>query len=134
MNLNSQNCTANDPGFLMSSVFTTHNIPEAWNITCGDPSIVVAIVDVFSSQFHEDLQGKIEKIVEIDALSSQFLECSHGNSTAGMVAAIPNNGIAIAGAGYDTRVAVYNVANSCNGWGLVRDFMLLLQMMKILST
>jgi len=45
--------------------------------------------------------------------STDELECHHGISISGVIAAIPNNGIATAGVGHDTRVAMYNVASSC---------------------
>jgi hypothetical protein len=74
VNFNSQNCTSNDPGHVASLALDVHNVEEAWLVTCGDPDIVVAVVDVFSSQLHEDLQGKIDTIFQIEAMDAEWLE------------------------------------------------------------
>ncbi|MFT6337095.1 MAG: hypothetical protein ACJATI_003857, partial [Halioglobus sp.] len=122
MNFNSQNCTSNDPGHVASLALDVHNVEEAWLVTCGDPDIVVAVVDVFSSQLHEDLQGKIDTIFQIEAMDAEWLECHHGISTAGIIGALPQNGIATTGVGYDTKVALYNVGSSCGNGGPLGGF------------
>jgi hypothetical protein len=121
-NMYSQSCISNDPGHVASTAMNVHNVEDAWQITCGDPNIVVAVVDIFSSQLHEDLQGKIDKIVEIDPMDTEWLECHHGISSAGIIAAVPDNGKATTGVGYDTKVALYNVANSCGSGGPTAGF------------
>lgn len=103
----------NDPGIIGSGSIDVHRIECAWELSHGSPDVVVAVVDVFSSQLHEDLNGKIESITQIDPMDADWVECHHGISVAGIIAAIPNNGIACAGVGYDTKVALYNVVASC---------------------
>ncbi|MGK0317265.1 MAG: hypothetical protein ACI86M_003506 [Saprospiraceae bacterium] len=112
-------CPINDPAFNIITggiePYTLHNVAEAWECTCGDEEVEVAVIDIFSPQFHEDLQGKLVEIYSDPILSSQFLECGHGNSTSGIIAAVPNNNIAVVGIGYNTRIGIFNIAGGCDG-------------------
>jgi hypothetical protein len=106
----------NDPGIQLPAGYYIENanLPCAWSITQGDPSVVVAIVDIYLDNGHDDLQGQI---VDIQLTNPANSNCNHGFATTGALAAIPNNGICAAGSGYLTKVAFYGdpgVSSSCN--------------------
>jgi len=81
---------------------------EAWDIQQGDPSTVIGIIDYGFRTTHEDLVGNLHPEY-IDLGNNDFnlnLPHSfsyHGGAVAGIAAATPNNGIGIAGVGYNSR-------------------------------
>lgn len=85
--------------------------PCAWNITQGDPSVVVAVVDTDFDLNHPDLQGQI--ISKEGTAGSP--ECVyHGTIVAGTIVAKANNGIDVAGVAPGVRVAGYVVRSIGN--------------------
>lgn len=103
----------NDPGIQPATGYYIENanIPCAWAITTGDPNIVVAVVDLYLDYNHSDLQGKI---TDIQFANPTYSNCGHGFASTGAVAAIPNNGICVAGSGNQTKVAFYACATNTN--------------------
>ena len=86
---------------------------KAWDITTGDPDILVAVVDTGADMSHPDLQGKVVAgwdFVNDDADPSD--DNGHGTHVTGIIAAVTNNGIGIAGVGYNTRVLAVKVLSS----------------------
>src|SRR6266536_632393 len=70
---------------------------QAWNVTLGDPSIIIAIVDTGIDANHPDLAGKVvltKNYVKGERASDSF---GHGTHVAGVAAANINNGIGVAG-------------------------------------
>ncbi len=113
VHLFSQDCpSANDPCIDFGGAFDAHNIAEAWALECGSglDEDAVAVIDIFSNQVHQDLFGKVvnDEVVAIEPLPP-YLVCHHGVSVAGTVGAMPDNGMHVAGVGYNTKVALYNV-------------------------
>lgn len=88
-----------------TNAFELHNVFCAWEITHGDPNIVVAVYDSYHAFPHDDLDGKI---VDFDYSPSNNLN-HHGLSACGIIAAIPDNQIGCAGVGYNTKVAQYDL-------------------------
>src|SRR5699024_4639042 len=76
--------------------------PQAWQITKGDSTIVVGIVDRGYDKKHEDLKGKIVKEIELGNKS----KADHGTTVAGSLAAITNNGKGFSSIGYHTKMAM----------------------------
>jgi thermitase len=71
--------------------------PQAWDVTQGDASIVIAIVDTGLDPNHPDLAGKIVAMtnyVKGEKTSDSF---GHGTHVAGIAAANINNGTGVAG-------------------------------------
>jgi|GEM_PF-5983208 len=57
----------NDPCFMnLPQIYNFHNLQGAWDITCGSSDQVVAVVDVFSPQIPDDLDGKIDAMVAVE--------------------------------------------------------------------
>jgi hypothetical protein len=89
-------------------------VREAWDITHGDPNIIIALVDQYMDYTHDDLDGKIvsiwNNVTPYNPTGGLVQGCSpanHGYGMAGAMAAIPDNDYCVAGTGYDTRVAFY---------------------------
>lgn len=104
--------TYNDPSLQNGGdwFLTGMNVPCAWSLTHGDPSMSVAVVDIFFNNSNEDLQGKFSTLNNCNPI---YNGCGHGFATSGAVSAIVNNGFCSAGTGYDTKVAGYCVAAGC---------------------
>lgn len=87
--------------------------PEAWDVTRGDPSIVVAIVDTGVELAHPDLVPNLVPGTDVldddtnpqaqDFLFGLFTE-NHGTSTAGIACGRGDNGIGISGAAQLCRI------------------------------
>jgi len=80
------------------------NIQSAWNITSGRPEITVAVIDTGFDLTHEDLQGNFlgngHDYVDHDSDPSPNYgndDSHHGTAVAGVIAAIRDNGLGIAG-------------------------------------
>ena len=91
---------------------TRINAPQAWDLSRSDPSIRIAILDCGiysrSSQFgpgHADVRDQV--VLERDFTSSPFGPddfCDHGTHVAGIAAAATNNGIGVAGVGFNATI------------------------------
>jgi subtilisin family serine protease len=106
---------------------------DAFDITKGDTNIVIGIVDTGIDFYHEDLQGNIkfnykDPINGVDDDKDGYIDnfkgwdvahndndpqCEsnteisgvfHGTSVSGMASAVANNGLGIAGLGYNTKL------------------------------
>jgi thermitase len=71
------------------------NAPAAWDITTGNPSSVVAVVDTGVDGTHPEFSGKIS--TGTNCTTELGITVGHGTHVAGIAAAIGNNGIGIAG-------------------------------------
>lgn len=102
------------------------NVYAAWNISTGNSAIKIAIIDEGVDLQHPDLASNL--LPGYDAtgqgsLGAANLADAHGTACAGVVAAVGNNGIGIAGVAYDSKVipirVAYRAANNwvtTNGW------------------
>ena len=78
--------------------------PDAWDLTTGSASTVIAILDTGASLTHPDLMSKLVPgydFVNDDAVP----EDNHGNGThvAGIAATETNNGIGVAGLSWQAQ-------------------------------
>jgi PKD repeat protein len=91
---------ATDDPLLNSSSWQLANplFPDAWSLTTGDPSVVVAVVDTGVQADHPDLAGKVTSgydFVNNDTDASD--DNGHGTAVAGIIAAQTDNDIGISG-------------------------------------
>jgi thermitase len=92
--------------------------PAAWDITQGDPSTVIAIVDTGVDDTHPDLA---EKIVGEYSLTGKVKDgFGHGTHCAGIAAASTNNSTGVAGMCPNCKILSVKVLDD-NGSGYMSD-------------
>ncbi len=86
-------------------------VPQAWEVTSGEASVVIAVLDTGIDKEHEDLAGKV--IAEINFTNSPTTDdiYGHGTHIAGIIAAAANNGVGVAGLAYNCRLLNVKVAD-----------------------
>ncbi len=93
------------------------NAGAAWDLTTGDPTLIVAVIDSGIDAAHPEFTGRILPgwdFVNNDA--DPFDDNGHGTHVSGIVAAGLNNGIGIAGLA-NVRILPVKVLNADNsGW------------------
>jgi len=85
------------------------NAPEAWEITKGDPNIVVALVDSGVDLDHPDLFNNLVPGYDFENNDDSpeprgSVESAHGTACAGLVAAEGDNGIGVVGVTHNCKV------------------------------
>jgi subtilisin family serine protease len=150
--------TPNDPGY--SSLWGLHNTgqsvngttgaadadidaPEAWDITTGSSSVIVAVLDSGVDYNHPDISGNIWRNAReiasngtdddgngyiddirgwdfVDNDNAPMDSNQHGTHVAGTIGAIGNNGIGITGVAWTTKIMPVRVMDSL-GSGTTAD-------------
>jgi len=107
--------TPNDPYFESSEpYFSTIRMPQAWDVSHGSRRVTVAIVDTGVAPVG-DLTSQLlpgRNIVADNTDARDDSTVSHGTLVAGIAAATTNNGIGIAGVGWDVSVLPVKVLNA----------------------
>ncbi len=106
----------NDPGFGNQWGMTKIQADKAWDITSGSSSIKIAILDTGIDQNHPDLSSKIVANKNFTRSRTVDDKYGHGTHVAGIAAAITNNGIGVAGVGYNSSLMNVKVLGD-NGAG-----------------
>lgn len=98
----------NDPKYPQQYGPAQMRLPQAWALTQGKASVVVAVIDTGINPTHEDLKNKIVAgqydFSDNDANATDDTGSGHGTHCAGIVAAETNNGIGVAGAGWNVSI------------------------------
>jgi len=117
--------------------------PEAWEVETGDDRVIVAVVDSGVDYRHPDLSANIwDNPGEIagngidddgngyvdDVRGWDFLDGDntpmdahgHGTHVAGIIAAVGNNGLGVAGVSWNARIMPLRFLDA-SGWGLTSD-------------
>ncbi len=113
---------------------------EAWGITTGSSNVIVAVIDSGVDYTHDDLvanlwtnpgetpgdstdndgNGYIDDVYGIDAIANNgdpWDDNSHGTHCAGIVGAVGNNGIGVAGVCWDVKIMSLKFLDSAgNGY------------------
>lgn len=108
--------TPNDPRIGLQEYLQQINAYQAWNVSRGDSTIIVGIVDSGVDWHHEDLSAHIWTNTD-GSHGWDFAGADgrtpdndpspgspHGTHVAGIAGAVTNNGIGIAGAGYSVTI------------------------------
>ena len=117
---------ANDPSYGSEWFLTKINSEGAWDVTKGS-TYDIAILDSGIDMDHPDLQSKIINPYNALTLTATPVDhqngCTHGTPVAGSAAAITNNGVGVAGVGWDTQIIPIKITDDsstgstqCYGW------------------
>ena len=96
------------------------NAPQAWATTTGDPNLTVAVLDTGVDSGHADLAGKVVLPGKVfcsvpgEVCTPGVDLVGHGTHVSGTIAAATNNGVGIAGLGWQTKVFMYKVLEDPN--------------------
>ncbi|MEZ0326094.1 MAG: S8 family peptidase [Fimbriimonas sp.] len=102
--------SVNDPLYSKQYSGPKMKLPSAWDLTFSNDKVVVAILDTGVDYNHPDLAGKVIKGHDwINDDDDPFDDNSHGTHCAGIAAAKTNNGVGIAGMGYNSSILAIKV-------------------------
>lgn len=90
--------------------------PQAWQVTSGDPSVIIAVLDTGIDSWHKDLAGKV--VAEVNFADSPIATdiYGHGTHTAGIIAAAAESSMGIAGVAYKCRLMNVKIADESGSW------------------
>ena len=133
--------TPNDPQFSSAGMYGLSKIsaPQAWDLTTGSPTVVVANIDTGVRYTHEDLaanmwtnpgeipnngvdddgNGFVDDYYGYDFFfndSDPLDENGHGTHTSGILGAVGNNSLGVVGVNWTVRIMAIKIYNS-NGNG-----------------
>jgi len=116
----------NGTGQYGTTVDADIDAPEAWNITTGDPSVVIAIIDEGVDITHPELTGLAKLVTGYDATGTgpaggapaANSDDAHGTAAAGIAAAASNNASGISGVCQLCKIMPVRIAygNGAGGW------------------
>jgi thermitase len=101
---------------LIGSVDADIDAPEAWDVVQGNEEVLIAILDSGIDQDHEDLADKIVDNRNFTGVGDVDDSYGHGTHVAGIAAAMTDNSMGVAGAGFSARLLNAKVLDS-NGYG-----------------
>jgi subtilisin family serine protease len=96
----------NDPYAALQNNVQQLAIPEAQSLTRG-AGVRVAVIDTGVELDHPDLPSNVLSGNFVDNDRHAFGEDAHGTAVAGIIAAVPNNGIGIVGVAPDVQLLLY---------------------------
>jgi thermitase len=109
--------TPNDPQYNITNQWdlTQINAPAAWDISQGDPSVIVAMIDTGLNINHQDIAGRVVPGYDFINNTATIIDCyGHGTAVAGRIAATTNNGLGIASLGSNVKIMSIRDAD-CSG-------------------
>lgn len=112
-----QTTTPNDPSSSLQWGLAKLDLPEAWDLSHGSPAVTIGIIDTGIDGNHDDLTGRVvagHNFVSNSTISanSNSDDNSHGTNIAGVIGALTNNGVGIAGVDWNARLMPLKVADA----------------------
>jgi len=103
----------NDPMYSKQYSHVRTSSALGWDLTLGSDKIKVAIVDTGVDYNHPDLSGKVTKGKDfVNNDSDPMDDEGHGTHCAGVAAAKTNNGVGVAGMGFNVSLIAEKVLDS----------------------
>ncbi|WP_298508593.1 S8 family serine peptidase [uncultured Kordia sp.] len=94
------------------SYYDYTEVPDAWDITTGDPNVIIGISDGDVHENDVEFAGKT-----VDLTPNNNTSSSHGNGVAAIAAAQGDNGAGTVGVGYDcSMVTIYFESSGTLGY------------------
>jgi thermitase len=96
-----------DPRLAEQWALATIQAPAAWDHVAGAPPVTVAVLDSGIHESHPDLAGRVvdrRDFTSVPYRDSAPDGLNHGTRVAGIVGAMPGNGLGIAGVAHDVRL------------------------------
>jgi len=115
--------TPNDTYYFLQYHHPRIEDPQAWDISTGDPSVVIAVLDTGVESTHPDLSGKVlqgRSFVGYFSSTNTADGNGHGTGVAGTAAAKTDNARGVAGVCWDCLILPVKVLGS-NGSGTLFD-------------
>lgn len=107
--------TPNDPGFARQWALPKIQAPTAWDTTKGN-NIKVAVIDSGVDYNHPDLKGQVINGPNfIDGTSDSMDTCGHGTFVSGIIGAVTNNNVGVAGINWNVQILALKVMD----WGAI---------------
>jgi subtilisin family serine protease/putative cell wall-binding protein len=116
--------TPNDPDYPRQWAHTLTGIEQAWAHSTGSAGVHVAVVDSGTQGTHPDLRGNLVAQVDVSTgsagperlgIDNDSCEFGHGTRVAGVVGAIGNNGINLAGVNWGVSILDLAITSQENG-------------------
>lgn len=105
------------------------NLPAGWALQKGNSRVIVAVVDTGVSNTHPDLKNNLVAgwdFVNNDGIPTdtvyydEYTRYSHGTHVAGIISAVTNNNIGIAGVAWNVKIMPVRVLDP-SGSGFISD-------------
>jgi hypothetical protein len=103
----------NDPAYQNSQAtyLQTVNLPAAWDETTGSDDAVVAVLDSGVDAQHPDLSGRLVAGRNVVARNDDTADRrGHGTAMAGILGAVANNGVGVAGVTWAAKIMPVTVS------------------------
>jgi subtilisin family serine protease len=106
-----------DPDFSSQWHHARIGSSAAWDVSVGDQSIIIAILDTGVNDAHVDLAANMVPGWNSASNTSDSSDIhGHGTKVAGAAAAIGNNGIGVAGVAMNVRIMPIRMTDRTDGW------------------
>ncbi len=124
--------TPNDPQFGQQWHHAANRIDTvgAWDLTRGDPGTIIAVCDSGVDLNHPDLAAALvpgynaqDNLAQVDGGNVNDDLVGHGSLVAGSAAAIGNNGVGVAGMGWNFSIMPVRVSNNASGTALLSEIL-----------
>ena len=113
--------TPNDPRLASQWGTLKIRMLQAWDVTTGDPNVIVSVIDSGRDPIHPDLSGVFlpgYDYYDNDPDPSDV--AGHGTMVSGVIAAVGNNGKGVAGVNWQCRILPYRVGNQfLSTWAII---------------
>ncbi|MEK6675395.1 MAG: S8 family serine peptidase [Planctomycetota bacterium] len=105
--------TANDASFASQDHISSVNLPSAWDRTTGSVDVMIGVVDTGVDGQHVDLVDRLVAGWNVYDGNSEFTDVlGHGTAVAGVLGAMSDNGIGVAGVTWSCPIIPVRAADS----------------------